>query len=192
MQIKMDFEQLEDYIQDIDDMVSHLEEYSDDIESSIDSVLDTSSGQFFEQLQEEVEHRKNNIDKVRDYMEDISTKLTSFLEDVKEYDENETVGEYAIDTDEVEAKKKQLEQFVEDIDYLKVDSNFESSINKYEKQKTKFEDSRESDYELEQDYKKHPETADYLKIQKIKIEEQIDNYNYNKNIIEEVDELLKK
>ncbi len=192
MQIKMDFDQLEDYIEEIDDIVNQLEGYIANIDNAITNIVDVSSGQFFDHLEEEVEHRKNNIDKVKEYMEDLSNKINKFLESVREYDENETSGEYSIDTDEVEEKRKKFENFKDDMDITKVNVAFEYSINKYEKQKTKYELHRESDYQLEQDYKEHQDTADYLKRQKIKIDEQLDDYYYNKRIKEEVDDLLKK
>lgn len=192
MKIKLDFENIEDYIITIENTIEDYEDYQKTIKTKMQYIIDQGSGLFFIELKEELGIRIENISKINEYLEELKNRLENFISDYKEYDDSVVNGKYLFDTEEVETKKYKIKNFFENINYL--NQNFEQTkeYEEYDNKKRIFLNNEESNWQLRNIYSEDIETAEYLIQKKDKIEEYLANEKYNLKIITEVEDLLRK
>lgn len=192
MRIKLNFENIEQYIHTIDYTIEEYEDYQELIKTIMNDIVDEGKGTFFISLKEELEIRIKNISKINEYLEELKDKLENFIEDYREYDDSVQSGDYLLDTEELKDKKLEIENFYEKIDYLKNDFEDSQEYEEYQSKVKKYRHNEESDRKLRKIYKEEEETAEYLIKKKDKIEDQLIDEKHNFRIVQEIEDLLKK
>lgn len=192
MRIKLNFENIEQYIHTIDYTIEEYEDYQELIKTIMNDIVDEGKGAFFISLKEELEIRIKNISKINEYLEELKDKLENFIEDYREYDDSVQSGDYLLDTEELKDKKLEIENFYEKIDYLKNDFEDSQEYEEYQSKVKKYRHNEESDRKLRKIYKEEEETAEYLIKKKDKIEDQLIDEKHNFRIVQEIEDLLKK